>query len=92
MIGSFEEPARANLAHRLEPVHLGHHDVHQHEIEAVAVTQAFERSRPLRAIQLGALRLEQLEAQDVAHVVFGDQDRRPSKSASRSRACRRSFC
>ena len=82
MIGSFcQSRLLADLAHRGEAVHLRHHDVHQHEVDAAVrrglrPLSAASASRPLRAIStlapFGSSTLD--SAKMLRDVVLDDQD------------------
>src|SRR5690606_37532984 len=66
-----------DLAHRFEPVHLRHHDIHQHEIDLLVrvLVGALERRERFPAVARGeevhALGLENArKREDVARVVL----------------------
>ena len=66
----------ANLAHRLDAVHLRHHDVHQHDVDrrvvAAAIGSRRGRCRP-RSISMSCSSSTRRQGEDVAHVVVDDQ-------------------
>ena len=77
MIGrSLHARQLADLLHRVDAVHLRHHDVHQHDVDArVASARCWIASRPLSAETIIHAVLVQHRGQreDVAHVVVDDQ-------------------
>ena len=82
MIGSFFHSAFLRISRvAVEAVHLGHHHVHQHEVDATALParELFERLQGLPAVagdlDDGAARLEDAgQGEDVAHVVLDHED------------------
>ena len=77
MMGSFGHVGHLpDFARGLQAVHLGHHDVHQDEVDARACLELPQRLPAVaRDLDLGALGLEHAgQREDVPHVVLDDQD------------------
>src|SRR5882724_10944805 len=68
--------ARADAPHGFQAVHLRHHDVHQYQVDVWVALEMLECFATVaRDEQFGALGLQDTtQREDVAHVVFGDQD------------------
>ena len=77
-----EAVTSADLLHRLVPVHLREHDVHQDEVDVRARLELLEPLRPgLREDDLHPVALEDAgEREDVPHVVVDDQDLLPQEN------------
>ena len=75
---------RADRARRLVAVHLGHHHVHQDEVDAGVVVERLERLAPVLGEGTTIPRASSalVEREHVAHVVVDDQHRLPCSTAS----------
>ncbi len=89
MIGSAAKRAiGADAPHRLVAIHLGHHHVHQDEIDLGVALQRLERVVPVLGVEHAhALGLEGARHRvDVAHVVVDHEDRAAGEARGRWRA------